>query len=462
MNTGHRDITVIDFRPNEVRVLELCRYESNWQIAKTDTIEVDFTDINEQTLKRILSGFEGSRFLSRAPKISILIPSHLATTRLMNLPPVLPEIMHQAVEFGIKEEYQSDDLRWDSNLMQNGNTYTAFVMAIRESELSGLEKTFSAISRRVEFASTTVCCGVNLLEKQDLPESPEATVILDADSNYTSLTIANSNELLYSRTITKGFEGSGSGWIIEVNQTINYFKSQNPKSSIKDIYIYGTGLKNPEISKELCEITGLPVNKINLKKKLDALWIDGSINPEYSAALGCALGQIKPVIHPLNLIPHRATAPIVEAIEELWIHSAKFVVSVCCILGLLIAGGILSKIWVSNMQGKRLELHQQVLGTIERMKVEQKGLQQVLRERTGWAEFYLFLAETLDQQITLTQINLDTKEGVRIIGNAGDTEQVGNLVKQLNSSKFLKEVRLSQTSMDKGKLNFTLSGKIKN
>ena len=462
MNTGYKYITVIDFRTDEARVLELSRHEKNWQITRTNTARIEFSELNERTIKNVLSGSEGSKFSSKTSRIFLLIPSHLATTKLMNLPPVSSDIMHQAVEFAVKEEYQSDNLRWDSNIVKSGNTSNAFVIAVRQSELESLEKTFSSISRKMVFASTTACCGINLLNKQDLPVPPKACVLLDLDPSNTTLTIANSNGFLYCRTITKGFEENNPRWIAEVTQTINYFKSQNSNTEIDNIYACGKGLSNTDILRNLGESAGLKVREVNLKGKLESLGIKENISPEYSAALACALGQIKPVTPQLNLIPHRATAPIIEALEQLWIHSAKFVISTCCILGLLIVGGISSKLLISNMQEKRLESHEQVLENIERMKVEQKSLQQVFKNRTGWADFYLFLAEELDKQMTLTQINLDTKEGIRIEGQAKNTEQIGNFVKQLNSSKYVKEVRLSRTSKDKGKMVFTLSGKIKN
>ena len=463
MHTGHKKITVIDFRPGEARVLELLREEENWKIIRTDKASIEHTDINVMDLKNLLSDTHGAKLSGRAQKILILLPSHLATTKVIDLPPVSLEIMHQAVEFAVREEYQSDDLKWDSSVSQNGNAYAAFVMAMRESEFTRYEKAFEGISRRIEVASTAACCGINLFKEKNLPESPDSVVIIDADPHYTTLTIANRRELLFSRTIKKGFEDPGSAWLIEVNSSINYFKSQQPENNIKEIYVLGTGLNNPDIINNLKSKIGLDVFKVDLDGSLKNYGIQAGnkLEPEYSSALGCALGYIKPVFPQLNLIPHRATAPILEALDLLWSNSAKFVMTACGIAVLVIIGLILSKFWIADMQTKRLESHQQVLEAIERMKVEQKGLQEVLKERTGWAEFYLFLAEKVDKNITFTHITLDKKEGVRIEGTAKSPDQVGTLIKTLNSSPYVKEVRLAQTSSNSGKLTFTLNGNLK-
>lgn len=311
-------------------------------------VDEELEQTQEERLETALSQFKDQHGYKKEP-VYISIPGHQSFNRMITLPLLDPKKFRETVQFEAQQQMpiSMDDIIWDYQMIDRnpkvGDEVQVSLFAVRKEIVQNyltLMDTVGLVTAGIQVAPLSIYNFVKHDQK-----FPKSGVVIDIGANNTDVVIIDENKI-WIRNVPNGgnaitkvladrfkipFEEAEKlkikaakskqaqkifgvmkpalrELLSEINRSLGFYKSQNPKVKINHMLLMGSGSHLLGLKKFFEQQLQFPVHKL---QHLNKLQLGRSANPEtlqnniatLAVALGLAVQAAERADNTINLVP---------------------------------------------------------------------------------------------------------------------------------------------------------------
>ena len=411
-------------------------------------------------------------------EVIVIARSHRLTARFLEAPAAEEETLNDLVSFEVSEALHVplEDISWDmliSSGHETGAQTQLLWVAARKEYVDELLHSWP----EDRLAPTQVTPDFWGYYEYILGADPafldEPSMIITQEDGRASITIADRKAIYLTRSVplkrpvpaSEKLDEAGAeeySLALEIERTLYYAADRFARGSIKGMLCCGFEDWSFDRIKTVANNNGLELSQVTKSHILESFsGKKDDITSAHLSLLCIAYCSLNREIAGPNLLEDVAqNVDWKSFLPEAALPSKKFTKMACSLAGIFLLLWIGKGIWFSHAVEARLEEGKDLLKLSSQLQKEEVGLRQMTSANVNYAELFLFLAETLPENILIKNINLDIKSGVEIALKGGNNQGAVDLQKKLNDSPFFRDILLDRSVIEKEGFTIYLRGKL--
>jgi len=429
---------------------------------------VKLSDAKEKSPDRISAAFKNMR-LSRQYVITY-IPRHLVTVRTLELPSTDPKEIKDMVELQVSRQtpYSKDEIVFTHRIIgtdREGYSKVMLIIARRNviSERVGILRQAGIEIKKVAVSSEGVYSWFKVAYPEEMkPDSSDASVLIDIDSNYSDFIVIRKGRLVFTRNMfigTNHISEKKESWqdslIGELRRSLERYQAEERGIAVTKIFLSGAARNIDNLDRDLSQKLGIsaeytdPFRNIRKAQGVDTLQHEGFKFVSSAPLIGTALRHTE---LQFELTPGEDR--IQRVMEEKKTHLT--------IMGILFASIVMmaSLLLLIYMYGKNAYLYQirqkisQVedeSNEIEKMRMRIELVEKRLDAKGSSINILNEIHSLTPEEIYFMSVNIEEKKTATLRGSGFAMSDVFKFVTTLENSDYFENVKTTYTTTKKEK-----------
>lgn len=400
-------------------------------------------------------------------------PSHRLTARTIEAPPADDENIRDLVAFEVSEALQVpvEDIAWDYwiSSKQDSASQKLLWIAARKNILKDWAADWP--SNRIPISQITPSIWAfyeyALQSEAKLLRQPAILVMQEGDR--AEIAAADSQAVYYTRTVNLSTPGGAPDdtlsqrLAMEIERTLAYASERMFKGEVRALIIAGFNELPSQEIEALAAQHGLALYQLSAGD-LASEFECKSAQPDSShlPLLAIAYARLYAGLAGVNLLDDKEENVWGARLWEAAQPSRVFIRYAGAMAATVLVLWIVSALWFNNAVDARLSEGKSLLQLATHLQNEETGLRAMAQRRLPMADVLLFLSETMpkDNKILVKNISFDDKDGVVMSLVGGSNQDVLQIIKAMNESKYFRDVVSDRAVMEKEGIVIYLTGKL--
>lgn len=460
---------------NQLLWLEVKRHNGSTSVVSGGSIAFDMQedDSAQDTLHRALQELKSKIEINWFAGCEIILtaPGNIYTARYTQVPPADEETIREAAAFEVAETLQIpiEEIAWDlhqSSHQGNSHEVSLIWAAARKPSIASL---LSTLPKQVLFPTQVTpdfwAVYETLLNRNaDLLKEP--ALVCYYDGSHLSVFAADQQAVYFTRSVGSGGDAQHLSHTLqtEIQRLIQYVPERFETGEIQTVLCCGLNHLPLEELRGMAETHSLQCIQINNQDMESVLPIpSGSdLQPAHFPLLCTAYATMILGQPGINLLAEdQGTSWWEHLTSEEALPPKPVLKRIAMMAGAVVVLWISQVLWFHYAAASYLEEGEDLLRVANYLGDEEKALRSMLRTHVNYDDLFVFLSETLPNEVLVKSLSIDTKSGVDMVLTGGNSQMTKEFVEALNRSKFFKDMVESRAAMESSGFTVYVQGKLR-